>query len=101
MANPGASPIGALWSIRPLMRSGRGDGVSSMSNEPVDGDHSWVLSGSRDRDHLAVNKDAIAGLTAWHDIRLPSGNFVSDALLNGMHAQNMTGYDIETEWAET
>jgi hypothetical protein len=78
-----------------------GGGVASTSDRPMDGRHSWTLSGPRDRDHLAVNKEVIAGRATWRDIRLPGGSFISDALLEGMRAQNMTGYDILSEWAET
>ena len=77
-----------------------GGGIQSLSG-PIDGTHMWSFTrGPRVRDRMAVHADQIKGLAGWFDLRKPASFFISDALLEGMRAEGMEGWDIESEWSE-
>jgi hypothetical protein len=59
----------------------------------------WTIKSGGDG-FLAVYKDRVAGRAMWLDKRFYGAHFFSDALLEGMRAQEMEGWEVETYWEE-
>ena len=59
----------------------------------------WDIKSGGD-EYLAVYKDGVAGRAMWRDLRYSTAQFFSDALLEGMRAQKMEGWEILTYWEE-
>ncbi|MCP4073960.1 MAG: hypothetical protein GY742_19870 [Hyphomicrobiales bacterium] len=58
----------------------------------------WGIA--RGRKNLAVQKDKVAGRSAWRDRRYITGYFFSDALVARMDAEGMEGWVADDVWQE-
>lgn len=86
-----------FWRVRQFLDAINPEpgGVEPLGRVP---NHMWTMVPGRK--NLAVYKDRIKGHAAWYDARFINYLFVSDEVVEGLKARNMTGWRAFDTWRE-
>lgn len=70
------------------------------SGKPEDNPQEPLAVASMGSDKLAVDRDAIRGLAAWTDYRMPNRTFFSSSFLAELAKERCEGFEVSKNWHE-